>query len=209
MYDILVKELDEKYDVAAIMKKWKQLLKTFRQENAKATVKPSGSGTKDIYKPTWEFYELLKFVDVVCDDTDDTSDSLEPKPKSRKLSRQQQQYSREERKLELFSEAVRAIKEPAQLPPPKENLVANDEVAAYANYIRLTMSKFSVRNFRKAKKCIGDILYQIEESEDYDNSIAPACGPVERGYSPTLSSNYSSASGYQASQYPAGTYYNL
>lgn len=155
-----------------------------------------------INKPTWEFYELLKFVDVVCDDTDDTSDSLEPKPKTRKLSRQQQQNSREERKLELFSEAVRAIKEPAQLPPPKENLVANDEVAAYANYIRLTMSKFSVRNFRKAKKCIGDILYQIEESEDYDNSIAPARGPVERGYSPTLSSNYSSASGYQASQYP-------
>ena len=71
------------------------------------------------------------------------------------------------------------------------------------------MSKFSVRNFGKAKKCIGDILYQIEESEDYDNSIAPACGPVERGYSPTLSLNYSSASGYQASQCPPGTYYNL
>ena len=65
--------------------------------------------------------------------------------------------------------------------------MANDEVAAYANYIRLTMSKFSVRNFRKAKKCIGDILYQIEESGDYDNSIAPARGPVERGYSPTPS----------------------
>lgn len=110
MYDILVKELDEKYDVAALMKKWKQLLKTFREENAKATVKPSGSGTKDIYKPTWEFYELQRFVDVVCDDTDETLDSLEPKPKSRKLSRQQQQNSRKERKLELFSDTVRAIR---------------------------------------------------------------------------------------------------
>ena len=117
MYDILVKELDEKYDVATIMKKWKQLLKTFREENAKGTVKLSGSGTKDIYKPPWEFYELLKFVDIVCDDTDETSDYLEPKPKSRKLSRQQQQNSCEERKLEVFSEAVRAINEPYQLPP--------------------------------------------------------------------------------------------
>lgn len=190
------------------MKKWKQLFKTFREENAKATVNPSGSGTKHIYKPTWEFYEQLKFVDVVCDDTDETSDSFESKPKSRKLSGQQQQNSREERKLELFSEAFRARKEPALLPPPKENLVAN-EVAAYANYIRLTMSKFSVRNFWKAKKCIGDILYQTEKSEDYDNSVEAAPGPVDRGYSPTPSSNYTSVSGYQVSQYPPGTYYNL
>ena len=142
----------------------------------------------------------LKFLEVVCDDTDKTSDSLEPKPKSRKLSRQQQQNSSEERKLELFSQAVRAIKETAQLPSPKENLVANNEVAAYANYVQLTMSKFSTHNIRKAKKYIGDILYQIEESEDYDNSITPALGPVEREYSPTPSSNCSSVSGCPASQ---------
>ena len=66
------------------------------------------------YKPSWEFYEQLQFVTVVCDDTDETTDSLtsEPKPKSRKLSKQQLQNAREEKKLELFSEAVRAINEP-------------------------------------------------------------------------------------------------
>ena len=67
------------------MKKWKQLLKTFREGNAKAAVKPSGSGTKVIYKPTWEFYEQLKFLDVVCDDTDKTSRFFGAKTQIKKI----------------------------------------------------------------------------------------------------------------------------
>ena len=84
LYDILVKELD-------IKKKWKQLWKHFREEHAKVQIKPSGAGTNEIYKPSWDFYEQLQFVTVVCDYTDETTDSLtsEPKPKSRKLSKQQ------------------------------------------------------------------------------------------------------------------------
>ena len=45
---ILVKELDEKYDVGGIKKKWKQLLKHFREEHAKVQIKPSGAGTNEI-----------------------------------------------------------------------------------------------------------------------------------------------------------------
>ena len=48
LYDILVKELDEKYDVGGIKKKWKQLLKHFREEHAKVQIKPSGAGTNEI-----------------------------------------------------------------------------------------------------------------------------------------------------------------
>ena len=149
----------------------------------------------------------MRFVDVVCDGTDETSDSLtyESKPaKSRKMLKQQLQNLREDRKLELFSEAVRAIQEPAQKSAPHDDLETNDEVVAYTNYIRLTLSKFSARRFRKAKKCIGDILYQIEEGEDFENGVAPTHNPLER-YSPSLSSNFGSA--YQASQYSQGNYH--
>ena len=89
-------------------------MKYFREEHTKAKIKPSRAGTNDTYKPYWEFYERRQFVNVVCDDIDETSDSLtsEPKCKSRELSKQQLQNAREERKLELFSKAVRAIQEP-------------------------------------------------------------------------------------------------
>ena len=212
LYDILVKELDEKYDVGGIKKKWKQLLKHFREEHAKAQIKPSGAGTNEIYKPSWEFYEQLQFVTVVCDDTDETTDSLtsEPKPKSRKLSKQQLQTAREEKKLELFSEAVRAIKEPVPQVIPSENSVLKDEVAAYCNYIRLTLSKFSASNFRRAKKCIGDILFQIEDNREVDTSITPHIAYSRDRYSPTPSSSHGSVGCCTHSpQYPRGDYYNF
>ena len=76
-------------------------------------MKPSGAGTAEIDTPSWEFYEL-KYVTVICDDTDDTVSSIsEPsKPKIKKASKQQQRDSCEDRKLELFSEAVMAMRQP-------------------------------------------------------------------------------------------------
>ena len=76
LYDLLGKELEDKYDVEDIKKKWKELLKRFKQEYSKASVKPSGAGTAEIYTPSWEFYEQLKYVTVICDDTDDTVSSI-------------------------------------------------------------------------------------------------------------------------------------
>ena len=60
LYDLLGKELEDKYDVVYIKKKWKKLLKRFKQEHSKASVKPSGAGTAEIYTPSWEFYEILE-----------------------------------------------------------------------------------------------------------------------------------------------------
>ena len=53
LYDLLVKELDKKYEVEQIKKKWKELVKKFKQEHGKASVKPAGSGTEEIYKPSF------------------------------------------------------------------------------------------------------------------------------------------------------------
>lgn len=103
--------------LGGIRKKWKQLLKHFREEHAKAQIKPSGAGTNEIYEPSWEFYEQLQFVTVVCDDTDETTDSLtsEPKPKSRKLSKQQLQNAHEEKNLNYFQKQS----EPSRNQSPK------------------------------------------------------------------------------------------
>ena len=158
------------------------------------------------------FMSSFSFVIVVCDDTDETTDSLtsEPKPKSRKLSKQQLQNACEEKKLELFSEAVRAIKKPVPQVIPSENSVLKDEVAAYCNYIRLTLSKFGASNFRRAKKCIGDILFQIEDNGEVDTRITPHITYSRDRYSPTPSSSHRSVGCCTHSlQYPRGDYYNF
>ena len=73
--------------------------------------------------------------------------------------------------------------------------IENSEVAAFANYVRLTMSKLNPRKFRRAKKCIGDILFQIEESDEMEVGSGAATRFSTHGrYSPagTISS-YSSS----------------
>lgn len=112
--DLLWKELDDKFTCEEIGKRWKWLVKMFKQELSKAKKKPSGSGTGDIYQPTWEFYIHLQFIDSICDDTGDTIDSITgPTPaKSRKTSRVTHRDEREDKKLVLFARAVDAIKTP-------------------------------------------------------------------------------------------------
>jgi hypothetical protein len=56
LVELLCKELNDTFTPEDIEKKWKSLVKKFKQEFAKATKKPSGSGTKDIYKSNLEFY---------------------------------------------------------------------------------------------------------------------------------------------------------
>lgn len=189
LYDMLGKELEDKYVAEDIKKKWKELLRKFKQEHAKASVKPSGAGTADIYKPSWEFYEQMNFVLVICDDTDETVSSVQEPSKSRvkKASKQQQRENREDRKLELFSEAVAAMKQP-ETSKGQHTSVENSEVAAFANYVRLTLSKLNPRKFRKAKKCIGDILFQIEENDELEAASATSRINTLGRYSPALTS---------------------
>ena len=161
LYDLLIKELEDKYDVDDIKKKWKELLRRFKQEHAKASVKPSGAGTADIYQPSWEFYKLMKYVNVICNDTDETVNSISGSsiPRVKKLSKQQQRDADE-------------MKEP-EASTKKDTSVENSEVAAVANYVRLTMSKLNPCKFRRAKMCIGDILFQIEESDELEAVPCP------------------------------------
>ncbi len=193
LYDTLIKILDDKFSAEEIKSKWKDLINFFKQEYVKASHKPSGSGTNDIYKPSWEFFEQLKFVTVICDDTDDTVDTLTKAAKSRKLSKQQEQKEREEKKLELFAQAVNALKTPEPSPPPAQQPTGDNEAAAFANCVRLTLEKFTPRQFRRAKKCISDILYQIEKSSDFENMASTSTPSYSdnQGYSPASSSTQS------------------
>lgn len=70
------KELEDKYAKEDIQRKWKSLLKAYRQEHGRAQKKPSGSGTNDVYWSSWEFYAHLQFTNSICDDTDDTIDTI-------------------------------------------------------------------------------------------------------------------------------------
>ena len=133
---------------------------------------------------------------MICDDTDVTVNSIsEPsKPKVKKASKQQQRDSHEDRKLHLFSEAVVAMRQPEKHQGQNSSL-ENSEVAAFANYVRLTLSKLNPKKFRRAKKCIGDILFQIEESDEMEVASGAATRFSTHGrYSPAPSiSSYSSS----------------
>ena len=130
---------------------------------------------------------------MICDDTDETVSSITGPSKPRvKASKQQQRDNREDRKLELFSEAVLALKEP-ETSNGQNTLVENNEVAAFANYVHLTLSKLNALKFPRAK-CIGDILFQIEESDKLEAASAtPSQYHAHGRYSPAPSlSSYSS-----------------
>lgn len=139
-------------------------------------MKPSGSGTDEIYNPTFSFYHQLLFLTSICE-TDKTIDSIEEPsyPTPRKKTKRQMQEDREERKLELMSEAIQAMKEtPASTRMQDQGgLVENTEAVAFGSYVGITLSKLSRRKFHQAKKCISDILYNIEESEDALSSNIP------------------------------------
>lgn len=191
--DFLCKELQDKFTVEEIVTKWKSLVKMFKQELSKAKRRPSGSGTKNIYQSTWEFFTHLQFVDAICDDTDDTVDTITgpSEAKKRKASKVVQRDEREEKKLELYARAVDAIKTPGPPAPVSQTpLVEKNESVAFGNYVALALSKMTPRQFRRAKKCISDVLYEIEESDNFDQASCPlprsAPQHVLREYSSSL-----------------------
>ena len=46
--------------------------------------------------------------------------------------------------------------------------IKNSEVATFANYVLLTLSKLNTRKYCRAKKCIGDIVFQKEEGDELE-----------------------------------------
>ena len=102
---LLHKELNEKFTCEEIVRKWQSLVKIYKQEHSKAKNKPSGSGTKDIYISTWEFFPQLHFLDSICNDRNATVDSKmdQTEAKSRKRSRVAQRDEREDKKLKLLA----------------------------------------------------------------------------------------------------------
>jgi hypothetical protein len=68
--------INNRFTPEDLERKWKSLVQKFKQQFSKATKKPTGSGTKDIYKPLWEFYAQLQVIHSICDDTAKIVDSL-------------------------------------------------------------------------------------------------------------------------------------
>ena len=96
--DYLVKGLEDKYTKEDIRRKWKSLLKVYRQEYGKVQKKPSGSGTNDVYRSSWEFYAHLQFTNSILDDTEDTIDTISG-PSSAKTGKKKRKKERHDMTL--------------------------------------------------------------------------------------------------------------
>ena len=120
---------------------------------------------------TWEFFPQLHFLDSICDDTDATVDSImdQPEAKSRKRSRVAQRDEREDKKLKLLARAIDAI----STPPPSASqtpLVEKSESVVFGNYVALTLAKLSPGKFRRDKKVISGVLYDMEEKDGIEQA---------------------------------------
>ena len=117
-------------------------------------------GTIDVYRYSWEFYAHLQFTDSICDDTDDTIDTIAGPSSAKKRKKQRDDI--ENKKLELFEQAVVAIKAP--LPAIGDSPAhETNEAHVFGKYVGLTLSKRAPTTFRRAKKCISDVLFELEK----------------------------------------------
>lgn len=87
----------------------------------------------------------------------------------------------------------------------------NTEAVAFATYAGVTLSKLSRRKFCQAKKCISDILYDIEESEDALSSKIPVCDhqfdPQSRTSTPSSFERFQDTNYNPAMQYTSSYNY--
>ena len=101
----------------------------------------------------------LQFTNSICGDTKDTIDTISGPSSAKK--RKKDQHDIENKKLELFEQAVVAIKarHPATDHSPAHE---TNEVHVCGKYVELTLSKLATSTFRRAKKCISDVLFEFE-----------------------------------------------
>lgn len=173
------------------------MLKSWRISIPKRTFKESGRacsrsigkntekskrGTSDLYRSSWEFYAHLQFTNSICDYTEDTIDTISGPSSAKK--RKKERHDIENKKLELFEQAIVAIKAPypatGDAPAPETN-----EALVFGKYVGLTLSKLAPSTFRRAKKCISDVLFEFEGKDELEkvNSTSFARNSTQRGFS--------------------------
>ena len=95
-----------------------------------------------------------------------------------------QRDERQERELQLFACAVGAMETPPQS--------TSQMPLAFTNYVALSLSKLPPALYRRVKKHISDVLYEMEEQNDVEpgrcnvNDNIPQYGP--RHYPSTFNS---------------------
>ena len=112
-----------------------------------------------------------------------------------------------------MSDAIQAMKEtPASARMHNQGgMVGNVEAVSFGTYVGITLSKLSRQKVRQAKKCIGDILYNIEESEDASSRNIPVSDyqfdRQSRASTPGSYEKYHSTNYYPAMQYTSSYNY--
>ena len=128
------------------------------------------------------FTRILQFTNSICDDTEDTIDTISGPSSAKK--RKKEWHDIENKKLELFEQAVVAIKAP--LPATGDSPAHEiNEAHVFGKYVGLTLSKLAPTTFRRAKKCISDVLFDFEEKDELEkaNSTSFARNSTQRAFS--------------------------
>lgn len=142
----------EKFDTnqEAIKKKINGLRTQLGRELAHERTTKSGQSTDELYISQWAHYKELKFLVPIMGNNSKSRDTLstdeDTTPKANKSKK-----SIAERKLELLSEATKAI-----------SSSTNDSVSKFACYVDEKLSRFDKATRMLAEKRINDILFETE-----------------------------------------------
>ena len=129
-----------------------------------------------MYRSSWEFYAHLQFTNSICNDTDDTIDTIAGPSSAKKRKKQRDDI--ENKKLELLGQAVVAITAPH---PATGDSPAHEtnEAHVFGKYVELTLSKLAPSTFRRAKKFISDVLFEFEEKDELEKANRQASPEIQ------------------------------
>ena len=105
-------------------------------------------------------------------------------PVPRQPKKRKKEHDIKNKKLELSEQAVVTIKAPHPATDDSPEHETN-EGHVFGKYLGLTLSKLAPSTFRRAKKCISDVLFEFEEKDELEkaNSTSFARNSTQRGFS--------------------------
>ena len=186
-------------------KQWHSLRVQFNKNCTRhESSKKSGSGTDEVFTPSWKFYDIMLFtkesleVDASSSTLSDSFNDSEPVPKRRKnisVKTNDTVDQSEKAKLDMYQAAIDVLKAPSST--SNEGTSGSGEMEVFGRLVAETLSRFDTKQRAFAKKRINDVLFDIEMGGSLHGSSSLSV--IHPNYSSTPSSFHQDSSQHMSS----------
>ena len=186
-------------------KQWHSLRVQFNKNCTRhESSKKSGSGTDEVFTPSWKFYDSMLFtkesleVDASSSTLSDSFNDSEPVPKRRKnisVKTNDTVDQSEKAKLDMYQAAIDVLKAPSST--SNEGTSGSGEMEVFGRLVAETLSRFDAKQRAFAKKRINDVLFDIEMGGSLHGSSSLSV--IRPNYSSTPSSFHQDSTQHMSS----------